>query len=255
MKETIKYIFLILLLVFVSLRIKIAGCQVPERAGNERTPAVYQESALPKNAFPDGERIKFGVYSTAIKVGSGELYYKGVSAVDGKKAQEIAFKVATFSVTDEDKIFGTLDFGSPLKVERKVRVFGRDEVISEVYASDRRSVTISKSVDGKAPETLEIKTAYELNNVLLLLYNLRNDQGLKVGKSYKITLPTQNFELFVKDIRRLKTPLGTFKAFYLESKPAKYRIWLSPEPGRLPLRIQGLVAGGMLYLVATEVSK
>ncbi|MBI5873428.1 MAG: DUF3108 domain-containing protein [Candidatus Omnitrophica bacterium] len=254
MKKTIKNTFLILFFVFACLQIENAGCQATEKQNKN---VVFPQNAIysPVNVFNSGELIKFGVYSAGIRVGSGELHYKGLVEEGTRKVQHVIFKVTTFSVNDEDNVFGTLDFASPVRVERKIRILGKDETIFESYAENKRSVTISKSVDDKKSESQVINTKDGMNNVLLLLYKLRNDKELKPGKSYKITLPTQNFELLVKSMRKIKTSLGVFNAYYLESNPPKYRIWLSPEPDRLPLRIQGLVAGGMLYLVATEVTR
>jgi hypothetical protein len=252
MNKTLKYIFLLLFFVFASLQVKNAGCQATEKQ-NKYAVLPQDDIYSPVNVFNTGEYIKFGVYSAGIRVGSGELHYEGAVEEGSQKVQHIIFKVTTFSVNDEDNVFGTLDFASPVRVDRKIRLFGKDETIFESYAENKRSVTISKSVDDKKIESQVINTKDGMNNVLLLLYKFRNDKELSVGKSYKITLPTQNFDLLVKSMRKIKTPLGTFNAYYLESKPPKYRIWLSSEPDRLPLRIQGLVAGGMLYLVATEV--
>lgn len=206
------------------------------------------------NVFQTGERIKFGVYSTAIKVGSGELLYEGPVAKDGELLQHVVFKVSTISVRDEDSVYGSLDFARPVRVERSIRIFGKDELIGEKYAKDGRSVLISKSINGADPVDQTIASSEELGNILLLIYKLRNTNGLRDSGPFKIVLPTQTFELYVKNVRKIKTPLGLFNAIYLESRPAKYRIWLSDTPDRLPLRIQGLVAGGMLYLVATNVS-
>jgi hypothetical protein len=211
-------------------------------------------AAEDQGAFRAGERIKFGVYSSGIRTGSGELVYHGLKDRGSGMFQHIAFNVTTLSVRDQDIIYGTSDFGYPVRVERKVRLFGRDEEIIENYAPDHRSVALKKSVHGKEVPDQVIESDEGLGNVLLLLYNLRNDKELKIGQVYKIVLPTQKFDLRVKDRRRLKTPLGVFDAFYLESQPAKYRIWMSSREDRLPLRIQGLIAGGMMYLLATEVS-
>ncbi len=205
------------------------------------------------NVFKAGERIKFGVYSTAIKVGEGELFYDGVVGEGADSAQAVDFIIRAVSVVDEEKILGTLDFVSPIKVNRKVKLFGREELIAEEYSKDRKSVLINKTINGKAAKEESVSSSNELNNVLLLLYRLRNDPNLSVGKSYKINLPTQNFDLSVVSIKKINTKFGTFDAFYLESKPSKYRIWLSTGKDHLPLRIQGLIAGGILYLVALEV--
>lgn len=244
----------LLLVVFFGLLVfqfREFGCY----ALDNKASTISQElQAKEPNAFQPGERIRFGVYSTAIKVGSGELLYEGPVAKDGELLQHVVFKVSTISVRDEDSVFGTLDFARPLRVERSIRIFGKDELIVEKYAQDGRSVLISKSINGAGPVDQTIASREELGNILLLIYKLRNTTGLRDGGPFKIVLPTQTFELYVKNVKKIKTPLGLFDAIYLESRPAKYRIWLSDTPDRLPLRIQGLVAGGMVYMVATNVS-
>ncbi|HQP92239.1 MAG TPA: hypothetical protein PLU24_06145, partial [Candidatus Omnitrophota bacterium] len=164
------------------------------------------------------------------------------------------FKVKTLSVVDEENVDGTVDFLYPYEVRRSLRLFGREEVINEIYAQDHRSVKITKKLNGKDQPVEVLSGEKEFTNVLLLLYRLRIDPNLCPGKTYKIALPTQNFELKVKDVRKLKIPMGQFDAFYIESVPAKYRIWISTREDRLPLRLQGLVAGGMMYLVANSVT-
>jgi len=158
------------------------------------------------------------------------------------------------SVRDKENVYGSQDFAFPHKVERELRIFGKDEKIGEIYSDDHRSVRISKAVNNTALPEQVLNGKGELSNVLLLLYFLRNDRTLAEGRIYKIVLPTQSFDLIVKDIRKIKTRIGLFDAYYLESKPAKYKIWLSTKPDRLPLKLQGLVAGGMLYLLVNEVS-
>ncbi len=220
----------------------------------EKQSAAAVESRPQDNIFKAGERIKFGVYSTGIKVGTGELVYNGLVSLDSKKLESIEFSLRTLSVRDKETVYGSLDFVFPHKVERELRIFGKDEKISEIYSDDHKSVRISKAINNAALPEQVLKGESGLCNVLLLLYFLRNDGTLAEGKVYKIALPTQNFDLIVKDVRKIKTRIGFFDAYYLESKPAKYKIWLSTKPDRLPLKLQGLVAGGMLYLLVNEVS-
>jgi hypothetical protein len=206
-----------------------------------------------KNVFSTGEKISFGVYSNIIKVGSGSLTYVGtIQGVQGVW-QHVKLQVETLSVSDTDEVYGSLDFTLPHKVDRRLRLFGRDEAIGEIYAPGNKSVTISKSTNGKAepPETITSDNALE--NVLLLIYRLRNDPGLAVGKSYTVNLPTQKFVLTVKSRMPLKVPLGKFQVFYIESNPSKYKIWITDDQRRLPVRIQGLVSFGMVYMAATAI--
>jgi hypothetical protein len=138
-------------------------------------------------------------------------------------------------------------------VERDVRVFGRAEAIVERYTRDGRRVLIEKKVKGQEPQKTIIDSQRAFGNVLLMIYRLRMDPGLAVGKTYDINLPTTSFKLIVREKRKIRIPLGRFDAFYIESVPKKYRIWLSADLRRLPLRIQGLAGGGIAYLAALDV--
>lgn len=216
--------------------------------------AKKSQPEVKKNVFKDGEVIKFGIYSYAIRVGSGRLNYTGLKTMDAKVCRHIIFKVSTFSVNDEEDIYGSLDFAFPVRVERNVTLFGKNEVISENYEEDNKSVSISKRVNDSSPEIENIQSQEQLNNVLLLIYQLRNDSDIKEGKTYHINLPTQKFDLVVYARERIKVPLGVFDVFFIESKPPKYKIWIEAKDSRIPVKIQGLIAGGMVYLAATDVS-
>lgn len=211
-------------------------------------------SVIPANVFPDNEKIKFGVYSNGLKVGSGELFYGGLKIEEGDRLQRVLFQVSTLSVKDREDIRGTIDFSAPVRVSRSVRLFGRDESIQEVFSPDYRHVQIRKSVDGKDAPDVNISSDKEFGHVLLFLYRLRNDKDLAPGKVYDVNLPTQRFKMKVVDTRVLRSPLGRHQTFYLESSPPKYKIWLKTTPDRLPVRIQGLIGAGLMYLAATEVT-
>jgi hypothetical protein len=126
-------------------------------------------------------------------------------------------------------------------------------VIKETYAPGNKSVVISKSVNGQTEQSETISSERDLENVLLTIYGLRNDPQLAVGRTYAVNLPTQRFELIVKSKTSIKVPLGKFQVFYIESQPSKYKIWMTDDEKRIPVRIQGLVSFGMVYLAATAI--
>ncbi len=234
------------------LTFKELGCQSLDKQRNAQSLARSGDN-VSGNVFKDKEKIKFGAYSKGIKIGSGSLVYLGAETLEKEEVQHIVLEVSTFSLRDKEGIFATPDFAKPVKVERDLRVLGKNESIVEAYSPDKKTVTVTKRVDGGQPTAQVIKSQESLDNVILFIYRLRNDEELKVGKIYKINLPTQKFDLIVKDIRKIKVPLGSFEAYFLESSPAKYKIWLSSQKERTPLRIQGLMASGLVYLAAISV--
>lgn len=252
-----KRFFILILIVFIVSLITIT-IKISIQYKTPKKPFSFARfhktsEVIKKNVFEDGEIIKFGIYSYGLRVGSGELNYLGLKEENGKKYQHIVFKASTLSVQDEDSVEGDLSFSHPLKVDRNVSLFGKKELISELYSEDRKTVNISKTVNAVLQSPERITSQEKLTNVFLLIYSLRNDKEIKVGRVYPINLPTQKFELIVDSRKKIKVPLGEFDVFYLESRPPKYKIWLQAQNSRLPVRIQGLVAGGMVYLAATEV--
>lgn len=211
------------------------------------------KKAVQENVFEAGESISFGIFSYGIRVGSGSLIYKGPVSEDGRFYQHVIFQASSFSIKDEEDILGTEDFSYPVRVKRDIRRLGKNEVILEDYSDDRKSVVVEKAIDGKKEPVSAIKKEKELQNILLLIYNLRNSPMLDVGQTYDIQLPTIGITLEVKRRVNIKVPLGKQEAFYIESIPAKYRIWLGSDKKRIPVKIQGVVGAGMVYLAATEV--
>jgi len=128
------------------------------------------------------EKVKFGIYSNGIRVGSGLLSHFGVVELDSKKVQKINLQVSTFSILDREMVYSVLDFSQPVKVERYVRMFGKTEEIDEHYSKDAKEVNLTKSVNGVKSEPLTLRSDESFANVLALIYKLRNDQTLAQGK-------------------------------------------------------------------------
>jgi hypothetical protein len=235
------------------LLLKGDGCLAIEKKDNLASSTSLADSPS-TNTFKPEESIRFGVYSNGIKVGSGTLAYHGQKILGQEKIQYVELLVSSLTINDREVVFGENDFSSPIKVERHINLFGRNELIYEDYEKDKKSVLISKRVNNSSFLTQRIQSQEKLSNVLLSIYKLRNDPDLKVGNSYRIVLPTQVFDFIVRDQRNLHVPLGSFKAFYIESNPPKYKIWLNNDKEKTPLRLQGFVGAGLVYLAAIEVT-
>ena len=63
-----------------------------------------------------------------------------------------------------------------------------------------------------------------------------------------VTLPTQEFKITLVSIEDVEVPAGTFKAFYFESEPKRFAIWISADDRRIPVKIRG--SGGVNYTMA-----
>ncbi len=248
MTRILLFFLLVLAVLAVTERLSCSGTD--EKGG---VPDLLTPPAPARYFFKDKETLIFNAYSNGIMSGEGRLVYHGVTELDNGRLQRVTLSVQALSMKDDEEIFGSEDFSAPVKVIRQVRVFGRDESIVETYAPDRKSVVIEKSVNGEARPALTLKTDYELGNLLLMLYRIRSSKEMNIGDSYRFSLPTQEFDLFIKAKRRVKVPMGTYDAFILESRPSKYVIWISVDEERIPLRIKGMVPLGLVYLAIAKV--
>lgn len=212
-----------------------------------------QNGSKTVNVFVRGERIELGIYSYGVKVGSGSLEYAGESIIDNQKFQRVIFNASSFSINDTEDILGTEDFAFPVEVKREVSRLGKKEIIREKYSADRKTVRIFKTIGKKTEQPKVISNEEGLNNILLFIYRLRNDGDLRIGKTYKVVLPTASLDLEVKKKAVIKVPLGKIEVYCVESNPSKYRIWLTCDEKRLPVKIQGVVGAGMVYMAATEI--
>lgn len=249
----VKFFLFLLFLILTMLGLKSIRCLAQEKlpAGSQKINPLAEIQTV----FKPSETIKFGVYSSGIRVGSGKISYSGVVDLAAQKSQNIILQVSTFSLLDREAVYASMDFSKPLRVERYVRFLGKTEVIEEDYIDNAKALQIKKTVNKGEPSIATMRSEESFSNVLALLYWLRNDKDMKKGKSYRVTLPTHKLEFIVKDDQyRIKVPLGRFESFYIESVPPKFKIWLSKDDKRIPVRIQGLVSVGNVYLAAIEAS-
>ncbi|MFZ5800423.1 MAG: hypothetical protein ACOY3D_03470 [Candidatus Omnitrophota bacterium] len=199
--------------------------------------------------FVAGEKIVFAVKMGPIKMGTSTLTYVGKSNLEGREAEEIIFETTGFNFYDRERILAEPETFYPIRVERTVNIWGKKMQITEEYSEN--SWRLNKKEGGKVTQQTFNNTG-RVQNFISVVYFYRRIAELRAGSEW-------NFNFIAPVKMRLKGivdfPLADkiYKAYYLESVPVKYQVWLDSNEKRLPLRIDGSLAGfSSLALIMRE---
>ncbi|MBU0709215.1 MAG: DUF3108 domain-containing protein, partial [Candidatus Omnitrophica bacterium] len=151
-----------------------------------------------------------------------------------------------FSIKSEEKLYIDSDTHLPLRIERNVIFFGKDEEILEVYNQKDGYVKISK-VGKKRTKDEIIHLEAPIHNVIALLYFYPEARELNLGERSYFTLPAQEVSIKVVSLEMLDTDKGSFESYLLEGRPRKFKLWLDKEK-RIPLRIEFPVFLGKIVI-------
>lgn len=191
--------------------------------------------------FRKGEVIDYDVKLYNFRIGRAQLSYQGMVVKDKVETILITLLTDVANFHGLDKIYANLNTFNPLWVLRDITFFGKQESIIEDYSLKPNSVTITKFKAEK--ETARIITSDEyLQHVIASIYHYRRLEDFDIGKEFSLNLPLKKLKLKVIRIEEVRVPAGNFKAFYIESKPNKFKVWLSADEKRIPLKIVGAVS-------------
>lgn len=211
--------------------------------------AEVTESRYP---FLPGEKLRYGIYSTVLKVGQATISYRGREKLGDRMVDVVVVEAKAPGFQDVDTIYGLIENFTPIRVERKIRLFGEDITIVEEYNTTTNEVIITRR--GKTTTIKEFKSNDTIGNVILLLYYFRlNKRKFNIGDKLDFNLPTKKLEMLVDKFTTLRVPKGKFNALFIRSNPPKFKVWLDPEKGNIPLRIQGAVGFGNTYLALIDI--
>jgi len=203
---------------------------------------------LPEKQVPDyvGEEIVYDVKMGAMKIGTSVFHHQERTKLGGVDAQLVVFTTRVVQMNDTERIWADTKEFLPLYIERDVRMWPKYEQITESYDQARHILDITKTAGGKQ-QTSRIVKQGPIHNAILLPYQVRRVAKLAPGWSMKVTLPTQEFEITLKSLEEVTVPAGTFTAFYFESEPKRFAIWISADERRIPVKIKG--SSGLNYMM------
>jgi hypothetical protein len=207
-------------------------------------PIVIEEEKIPDYS---GEKIVYDVSMGGVKIGTSTFFHQALTKIGGINAYQVVFTTKVVQINDVENIWADTKQFLPLRVERDVRMWPKHEKIVESYDQALYTLDISKQ-SGKLQQTQRIIKQSPIHNAILLPYQVRRIDPLEPGWSMKVTLPTQEFKITLASIVEVEVPAGKFKAFYFESSPKRFEIWISADERRIPIKIRG--SSGLNYMMA-----
>lgn len=167
----------------------------------------------------------------------------------GRHLNVIVFETSLLRFSDKEKIYSDPQSFLPVRVERQiVNWFGREKIIED-YDQENFTLTIIKT-KGKAAQKTVLKKEGQVHNAILLPFYLRRINELIPGWELAAILPNRKFLIKLVSLGEVSVPAGKFKAYYFESEPAHFKIWISADERRIPLKIEGL--GSLGYSLAMK---
>jgi len=208
--------------------------------GDHRVEAVESDTSHPSTPLPfrKGERLVYEVRYNKLKVGRSTLTFNGEKELDGKKVYQVSFFTRVPSIKDSEEIYADEETFLPVEVRRKIKKkIGFTDNIVERYDQKNFRVDITQKSKLRT-KVFSIKKDSPIHNAILLAYYCRLLDSFDKGSSFHVALPTVDFEVIFKGIEKINTPLGEYSAYVFTSNPPRFKLWLSADEKRIPLKIQ-----------------
>ena len=197
--------------------------------------ADKKDLALP---FQEGEKLTYEVRYNGLKVGRSILTFNGEKDLDGKSTYHITFFTNIPSLKDTEEIYADKDTFLPIEVRRKIKKkIGFSNSVVEKYDQKKFKVDISSKSKLRSKK-FSIQRHAPIHNAILLSYYYRVKESFDENERIKVTLPTMDFEVMFKGLEAIKIPLGEYEAYAFTSDPPKFKLWLSADKKRIPLKIK-----------------
>lgn len=203
-------------------------------------------------SLPSHEKITYKIKQLGFKAGTATLEFHGLVSLNQQKVYALTFRTEALRFFDEEKIFFDLETFFPIRVERHLNLWGKKESIIENYTPGK--VSISKFAKGKKTEQV-IDKKHRLDNIYCFIYRYRAKGGFVIGDTWPVHLPTREVTMQVIKKTQIKINGHLREAYYLESDPQGYRVWLSAGPDHVPLRIDGAVGFNKTSLILSDYEK
>jgi hypothetical protein len=196
-----------------------------------------------------GEQISYDVRLGMFSVGRAEFRYLRDSELNGVVVHLVQLETKVARFRDTELIYCRQGDLLPVRVERQVNFWPKEEKLVEVYDQEEFSLKITKQEGDKQTDQVILKQS-PIHNAVLLPYYVRTVEDLQIGWEMKVNLPKQSFNVKLVSVEQVKVPAGMFKAYHFESVPKKFEIWVSADEKRIPLKIKGTSAAGYTLLLS-----
>ena len=181
-------------------------------------------------------------------VGMAEYHDRGVVERDGRELRLATFETKLLGFRDMEKIYTDPQTCLPVRVERDLLLWAKKEYLIEEYDQEQFHLSVKKYNNKKKVKEYFFKAKGPIHNAVLLPFFLRDSSEFRIGWSMEASFPRE-FEIQLVSIEEIKVPAGKFWAYHFTSIPHKFEIWISRDPPRVPLKIQGMGALGYTFVM------
>ncbi|MCP4652889.1 MAG: DUF3108 domain-containing protein [Candidatus Omnitrophica bacterium] len=206
-----------------------------------------------KARFEGKDTLTYSVYFNGFFSGKIKWVYVGTQKISGKQVDVLHLdsdtKIFSFlDMTSKEKIFLDSQTHLPIKVQRDIVLFGKDEKIEEFYNQDEGFVRITRSTAQEVPQEI-LRQDAPIHNILALLYFFPSDVDLDKKNKAVYNLPTRKVTITTRGTRKLRLGKEKVEAYFLVGKGAKrFNLWLDKKR-KTPLRLEFLFPVGKVTIV------
>ncbi|MBN3040709.1 MAG: hypothetical protein JW867_06240 [Candidatus Omnitrophica bacterium] len=197
------------------------------------------------------KKISYSVSFNGMSSGDIEWEYLGKEKIDGKEVEVLSVNSDTtilnlFDLTSKEKVYLDPSTYLPYKVERDLKVFGKDEVVQEYYNQEKGYVKLVRN-DGQEKVDI-LKQDKPIHNILALLYFFPDNIAFESGKWLDFNLPTQKIKIKMVKERFLNVDSQKKETYFLLGRGAKhFSLWLDKK-NSLPLRLEFVFPVGKVVI-------
>ena len=177
-------------------------------------------------------------------LGRSEYNNLGVVDLKGQKVNLVTLSYKVLFVNSVEKIYSDPISLLPVKIERTISKLWWKDYVTEEYDQKKFTVVIKKSKGKKLVNEQVIKANSPIQNVILLLFYLRDNPDLKVGWNFIARVLAEfkpevvSIKLEIVSIDEIKIPAGKFQAYHFKSIPVKFEVWINKSTPQVPLKIK-----------------
>ena len=177
-------------------------------------------------------------------LGRSEYNNLGVVDLKGIKVNLVTLSYKVLFVDSVEKIYSDPESLLPLKIERTISKLWWKEYVTEEYDQAKFTVVIKKFKGKKLIKEQLIKANSPIQNVILLLFYLRNNPELKIGWSFTARILAEfkpevvSTKMEIVSIDNISVPAGKFQAYHFKSIPTKFEVWINKNTPQVPLKIK-----------------
>ena len=177
-------------------------------------------------------------------LGRAEYNNLGIADLNGIKVNLVTLRTKVLLVDDMEKIYSDPVSLLPLKIERTIYKFWGKDYITEEYDQKKFTVVMRKFKGEKLVKEQIIKANAPIQNVILLLFYLRNYSDFKIGWNFTARVPDEfkpelvYIKLELVSIDQISVPAGKFQAYHFKTIPDKFEFWINKDDPRVPLKIK-----------------